>query len=70
MFKTSQSKTVEIVEKMLSNLKVKTEGTSTTTSAARTISKKEIVSKENIDLDTVSFVSAKRIFDADLPEIK
>ena len=70
MFKTSQSKTVEIVEKMLSNLKVKTEGTSTTTSAARTISKKEIVSEENIDSDTVSFVSAKRIFDADLPEIK
>ena len=27
MFKTSQSKTLEIVEKMLSNLKVKTEGT-------------------------------------------
>ena len=70
MFKTSQSKTVEIVEKMLSNLKVKTEGTSTTTSVARTISKKEIVSEENIDSDTVSFVSAKRIFDADLPEIK
>ena len=70
MFKTSQSKTVEIVEKMLSNLKVKTEGTSTTTSAARTISKKEIVSEENIDSDTVSFVYAKRIFDADLPEIK
>ena len=45
MFKTSLSKTLEIVEKMLSDLKVKTEGTSTSTSAARTISKKEIVSR-------------------------
>ena len=36
MFKTSQSKTLEIVEKMLSGLKVKIEGTSTSTLAART----------------------------------
>ena len=55
---------------MLSDLKVKTEGTSTSTPAARTISKKEIVSEENTDFDTVSSVSAKRIFDDDLPEIK
>ena len=55
---------------MLSDLKVKTEGTSTSTSVARTISKKEIVSEENTNSDTVSFVSAKRIFDDDLPEIK
>ena len=56
---------------MLSDLKVKTEGTST--SVARTISKKEIVSKENTDSDTVSFVSsvpAKRIFDDNFLEIK
>ena len=52
---------------MLSDLKVKTEGTSTSTSVARTISKKEIVSEENTNSDTVSFVSAKRIFDDDLP---
>ena len=70
MFKTSQSKTFEIVEKMLSDWKVKTEGTSTSTSAARTISKKEIVSEENIDSDIVSFISTKRIFEDDLPEIK
>ena len=62
MFKTSQSKTLEIVEKMLSDLKVKTEGTSSSTPAARTISKNEIVSDENTDFDTVSFVSAKRFF--------
>ena len=68
MFKTSQSKTFEIVEKMLSDLKVKTEGTFT--SAARTISKKEIVSEENTDSDTISSVSAKRIFDDDFPKIK
>ena len=36
-FKTSQTKTLEIVEKMLSDLKVKTEGTSSSTPAARTI---------------------------------
>ena len=70
MFKTSQSKTLEIVEKMISDLKVKTEGTSTSNPAARTISKKEIVSKENTDSDTVSSISAKRIFDDDFPEIK
>ena len=70
MFKTSQSKTLEIVEKMLSDLKVKTEGTFTSTSAARTISKEEIVSEENTDSDTVSSVSTKRIFDDDFPEIK
>ena len=70
MFKTSQSKTLEVVEKMLSDLKVKTKGTSR--SAACTISKngKEIVSDENTDFDTVSSVSAKNIFDDDLPEIK
>ena len=69
-FKTSQAKTLEIVEKMLSNLKVKTEGTSTSTLATRTISKNEIVSEENTDFDIVSSISAKRVFDDDLPEIK
>ena len=65
-----QSKTLEVVEKMLSNLKVKTEGISR--GAACTISKdgKEIVSDENTDFDTVSSVSAKKIFDDGLPEIK
>ena len=53
MFKTYQSKTLEVVEKMFSDLKVKTEDTSR--SAACTISKngKEIVSDENIDFDTI-----------------
>ena len=55
---------------MLSDLKVKIEGTSTSTLAARTICQKEIVSEENIDSDTVSSVSAKRNFDDDFPEIK
>ena len=72
MFKTSQSKTLEIVEKMHSDLKVKTEDTSTSTLAARTISKngKEIVSEEYTDFDTVSSISTKKIFDDDLLEIK
>ena len=70
MFKTSQSKTLEVVEKLLFDLKVKTEGTSR--SAACTISKngKEIVFDENTDSDTISSVSAKKLFDDDLPEIK
>ena len=61
-FKISQAITLEIVEKMFSDLKVKTEGTSTSTPAARTISKNEIVSEENTDFDTVSSISAKKSF--------
>ena len=70
MFRNSQSKMLEVVAKMLSELKVKTEGTSR--SAACTISKneKEIVSDEHTDSDIVSSISAKKIFDNDLPEIK
>ena len=61
-FKTSQAKTLDIVEKMLSNLKVKTEGTST--SVAYTISRneKEIISNENTDSDSLFFVSTKKCF--------
>ena len=70
MFKTSQSKTLEIVEKMLSDLKVKTEGTSRNTACTISRNGKEIVSDENTDSDNVSSVSAKKIFDDDLPEIK
>ena len=57
MFKTSQSKMLEVVDKMLADLKVKTEGTSR--NATCTISKKgkEIVSDEHTDSDTVSSVS-------------
>ena len=55
---------------MLSDLKVKTKGTSSSIPTARTISKNEIVSDENTDSDTVSSVFAKRIFDDDLPKIK
>ena len=61
-FKTSQAKTLDIVEKMLSDLKVKTECTST--SAAYTISRneKEIVSNENTDSDSLFSVFAKKMF--------
>ena len=70
MFKTSQSKTLEVVEKMLSNLKVKTEGTSRSTACTISKNGKEIVSDENTDSGTVSSVSAKNIFDDELPKIK
>ena len=61
-FKTSQAKTLDIVEKMLSDLKVKTECTST--SAAYTIlrNEKEIVSNENTDSDSLFSVFAKKCF--------
>ena len=55
---------------MLSDLKVKTEGTSSNTPATRSISNNEIVSNENTDSDTISSVSTKKNFDDDLPEIK
>ena len=58
-----------VVDKMLSNLKFKTEGTFRSTACTILKNGKEIVSDENIDSDTVSSVSAKKIFD-DLPEIK
>ena len=49
-----------MLKKCFSDLKVKTEGTSSSTPVAQTISKNEIVSDENTDSDNVSFVSAKR----------
>ena len=67
MFKTSQSKMLEVVDKMLSDLKVKAEGTSRSTACTISKNGKEIVSDENTDSD---IVSAKKIFDNDLPEIK
>ena len=52
---------------MLSDLKVKTKGTST--SAARTISRneKEIASEEHTDSNSLPSVSVKKVFDDDLP---
>ena len=70
MFKTSQSKMLEVVDKRLSNLKDKTEGTSRSTSCTISKNGKEIVSDENTNSDTVSSVSAKEIFNDELPELK
>ena len=61
---------LEVVDKKLSDLKVKTEGTSKSTACTISKNGKEIVSDENTDSDTVSSVSTKMIFDNDLPEIK
>ena len=70
LFKTSQSKMLEVVDKMLSDLKVKTEGTSRSTACTISKNGKEIVSNEHTNSDIVSSISAKKIFDNDLPEIK
>ena len=66
-FKTSQAKTLDIVEKMFFDLKVETKSTSTTTACTVSRNEKEIVYEENTDFNTVS---AKKVFDDDLPEIK
>ena len=70
MFKTSQSKMLEVVDKMLSDLKIKTEGTSRSTTCTISKNGKEIVSDKHIDSDTISSISTKTIFDNDLLEIK
>ena len=61
---------LEVVDKMLFDLKVKTEGTSRNTTCTISKKGKEIVTDEHTDSDIVSSVSAKKIFDNDLPEIK
>ena len=53
MFKTSRSYMLEVVDKMLCNLNVKTEGTSRSTACTISKNGKEIVFDENIDSDTV-----------------
>ena len=70
ILKTTQAKTLEIVEKMLSDLKFKTEGTSTNTTCTISRIEKEIVSEENTESNSLSSVSVKKVFDDDLPEIK
>ena len=60
---------LEVVDKMLSDLKVKTEGISRSTACTILKNGKEIVSDGNTDSDTVSSISTKKNFD-DVPEIK
>ena len=67
--KTSQAKTIEKVEQMLFDLRVKTEhGTSTSTARAISTKGKEIVFEENTDFDSSSSTLNKTIFE--LPKIK
>ena len=61
-------KTIDIVDKMLFDLKVKIEGTST--SVARTISRNEKKPGFETDSKSLSSVYAKNAFDDGLPEIK
>ena len=60
MFKISQSKMLEVVDKILFDLKVKTEGTSRSTACTISKNGKEIVYDENTDSDTVFSVLQKR----------
>ena len=67
LFKTSQSQMLEVVDKMLSDLKIKIEGTSRSTTCAISKNEKEIVSDKHTDSDSVP---AKEILNDELPEIK
>ena len=82
LLKTSQSKMLEVVDKMLSDLKIKIEGTSRSTTYAISKNEKEIVSDKHTDSDSVppeivsdkhtdsDSVPAKEILNDELPEIK
>ena len=70
MLKTSPSNMLEVVDKMLSDLKIKLEGTSRSTPCIISKNEKEIVSDERTDFDTISSVPAKEILNDELPEIK
>ena len=70
LFKTSQSQMLEVVDKMLSDLKIKIESTSRSTTCTISNNEKEIVSDKYTDSDTVSSIPAKEILNDELPEIK
>ena len=70
LLKTSPSNMLEIVDKMLSDLKIKIEGTSRSTPCTISKNEKEIVSDEHTDSDTISSVPAKQLLNDKLPEIK
>ena len=61
---------LEVVDKMLFDLKMKIEGTSRSTSCTISKNEKEIVSDKHTGSDTVSSVPAKEILNDELPEIK
>ena len=67
LLKTSPPNMLEVVEKMLSDLKIKIEGSSRSTPCTISKNEKEIVSDEHTDSDTVP---AKEILNDELPEIK
>ena len=60
----------EVVEQMLSDLKIKIEGTCRSTTCAISKNEKEIVYDKHTDSDNVSSVPAKEILNDELPEIK
>ena len=69
-FKTSQAKTLEIVEKMLSDLKVKTEGTlQVLLELFQEMRRKLFLKKIQIPTNYLMFLQ-KKVFDDDLQEIK
>ena len=67
LLKTSLPNMLEVVEKMLSDLKIKIKGTSRSIPCTISKNEKEIVSDEHTDSDTVP---AKEILNKELPEIK
>ena len=70
LLKTSPSNMLEVVDKMLSDLKIKIEGTSRSTPCTISKNEKETVSNEHTDSDTISSVPAKEILNDELSRIK
>ena len=70
LLKTSQSKMLEVVDKMLFDLKIKIESTPRSTTCDISKNEKEIISAKHTDSDTVPSVPAKEILNDELPEIK
>ena len=70
LLKTSPSNMLEVVDKMLSDLKIKIEGTSRSTPCTISKNEKKIVSDEHTDSDTISSAPAKEILNDELLEIK
>ena len=62
-----KSNMLEVVDKMLSDLKIKIEGTSGSTPYTISKNEKETISDEHTDSDTISSIPAKEILNEDLP---
>ena len=64
-----KSNMLEVVDKMLSDLKIKIESTSGSTPCTISKNEKEIISDEHTDSDTISSIPVKEILNDELPRL-